>query len=1581
MKDQGMGFSAVLVESRVRRSTVAHVAFATLCLLDFGTSTVYAQRPRGRTTAINAEVALMAPSREVQALLDEAERAISNEQWSEATYALGILLGLEESRKDDFSGVDFFNEKEEFQDLRLEENTEPTTVKKTVFHRAYELIASLPAEATKMIDLRYGLQAAQMLEQAMASSDWAKVSEVASKFGFTTAGQDATLALGQQCLRRGDARGAARLFERLIYQKSAIDRFGPELGVLAASTLQSIGKQSEALSLLESTRKVYSSLDWNWKGTRIGWDSRSVFAKDFFDKMELAGPKSIRTVVKQPWMPNGNANRNADTNGGIPLPILRWHTELHESKQHKDNLELTLKSKLSEGKSTVIPSRTPISVGPWTIASTYDQRIVAIDTLTGRLGWECFYSGMPLGVSMDSYLSRDSHSYNLAAPDYLTKRVWGETLLGAISSDGERIYNISELPAIDVAESFALGQNARVSKMQAFRNYNVMQCWSVKEEGKIKWEVGGQKSLTEPKLTGMLFLGCPLPHENELLVLGELNGDLYLLALEPESGKLRWRQPLTTNYGTIAGDLMRRSTGAMPAADGSVIVCPTISGYLIAFDKSDRSLLWAFKYPVKSNLMNANQVGVFGQVERADFSPLTPRSADVSAVIHDGIVVFAPSDGNDAYGIKISDGSLLWRLSDSKIDQVRYVAGAWKDMAIVVTHAGIAAVDIKTGIPKWPAIAFPDGHQTIGRGVRKEGVYLVPTSGQSILQIDLASGKIAETLRVEQPLGNLISVGDRLICASPFELDCYTVREAFQIQLKEELQRDSLSPSGMAKQGELALANGDIDAALTHLELAHKLDPKNAEITLLINKVGIAALMADFDRYQPRVNLFENLAVDTDKIPYLRLMIMGLQKQGKHKETLLTLFKLSKLRTSQRQQQMSGTASMVLSPSWSIQEDRWIATQVQNTVSKLTADDFADLKAMVVAEVASINKLPPHVRRVKLGHFEGFAETEATRLESASQLMVQKDYLQAERLLTSDGMLESGRLALADAVRRRQALANIYARSKRKELAARYLDGDPKLIDAVLRDIAASSNSGMLLPPEPSTVPIHSLKPLNEWPSGKVNAVARAIDIPSLDRTMASETIACKWKTRIGDSLAGWQVHFASSNLVFTNASSGDTFQIYVETGVQDKSVVPIVHSVDSIVLLEIYGSIIAIDTLRGATRQMEGMLWRESLVPTYPEGRPRLQTDKKAWGLATPKIDFRVAGVSRSGIVCLMEDELACFDLATGVKVWTRRGFKGCSFAESDGKLNVYDPTRRMRLDLKMKDGSISNETPMEIEGANALASVGRYWLMEVSSKKEAKPTQLLLVDSQDGRTAFETELPPLSQIAIDGETGVVLLKQNKELTYWNIADGKEFVREIDRDLNFNQISVQRFGDTMLLMLYHKQLKLESINVAPDESDSSFIPVSGLMFALSAKDASDLWEQSPSVTQFFFPVSQSRNSPFAIFVRMLKMNKIQQRASDFMSIAAVDIRNGRVVYSADDFPAIRGLGFTQQIQAAQNKVVVEYLGTRVELTQTEEAQEGSPVFDFGKLELAEFKKRIEARARELKNNSPPPKPDPTSNP
>jgi outer membrane protein assembly factor BamB len=1556
-----------------RSGKVSHRLLMSLFLLLISgvfDSVAWAQRRQFRNAAVPTEGILMPAPREIQVLIDEARANIEAQQWSEATLALGLLLGLEESEQEDSTGIDFFLVDE----ADAEKFASPND---SVYQRVFRLIESLPLEATKFMDLRYGVRANQLLEKAIRESDWAAIGSVAGRFGFTTAGQDACVIMGEHWLRKGEPRRAARFLSMAFRQKSAMTRLGPELGVLTASAYQSASMQSEAIRCIESTRNQFSTVSFDWGGSKVGWEGRLKRTEDVLDALRLEGSHAINRIVKQPLYFGGNANRNSDTNAGVPLPILRWHTELHESKQHKDNLEKTLKEKLAQGKSTTIPSRVPIAVGQWLIASTYDQRIVAVDIQTGRLGWECFYSGMPLGFSMDRFPSRDSHALNLAAPDYLIKRVWGESAVGMPTSDGQRIFSISELPAIDIAESFAIGQNARVSKPQGARNFNVMQCWSIREEGKIKWEVGGQKSPAEPKLAGALFLGAPLPHDQELLVIGEINSDVYLFALAPETGRLLWRQPMATNLSPIATDPTRRSLGVVPAADGSIIVCPTLSGYLVGFDSVSRSLLWSFQYPIKIVPGSQNQVTLFGQSEPGDFSPFLGRSADVSVTIHEGVALFAPSDGDAVYAISIDSGKLLWQ-SDSKSDLVRYVAGAWNGTALIANQSSLAAFDLKTGKERWPQIQLAKEIQVVGRGVRKGAAFFLPTSSQEILQIDLEKGVISETVKVERPLGNLISSGDRLICASPYQLDCYTVREAFQSQLKDDLQKNSVSRVGLTKQGELALAIGDFDSALSFLEQAKAMEPNSAEVLILLNKVGVAALSADFAKYVDRVNLSKDLAFDRERVPYLRLLVRGLQSQGRYKEALLKMLELSEIRISQRQDQIAGSDLAVQTPQWTVQDDRWISTQIRRCMDKLTPVQLRELESEIETKVVSIARLQPNVRRLMMEHMESIPELENLRTESAWDLIQQSDLLQAERLLMSDGYLEKSDPKSIDALRRRTLLAELYSRTRRYELALNLLDGDVVRFNKILEgisDVTLRMREAIPLPPK--TQPF---KPLQEWPTGEVITTTNQVVMPPLGRPALLESMnACRWKTRVGDSLQGWSVLYGAGNFTFSSTRNEDEFRSYVDIGNQDKATLPTVHSVDSIVLIELNREIMAINTLTASNNEQNGLLWREAfeILPNEFEkgrGRPGV-VPQNSWGLPAPRSAIRIASVSRLGVVVLYEDNLVCLDIATGNKLWTATGFKDCQFASFQGSLNVYQPKKKSIQHLDLRDGAILSESPLDSEW-NWVATSGKYWLMESTATKYS----LSLLDSADGRSVFSKQFTRDTRLALDGETSVIALQVSGALTYWNILDEKEYTTQVQSEGGFSSITAHRFGDTILVMPNSSALGIDFLQVAPTVSDPGFAPLAGRLTAISAKDGSQVWKQNNLVRQFSFPLAQDRNSPIAVFVRRLTLSKVAGTVDyDSMSIAAVDLRDGRVVFAKDDLGATRERGFVERVLSDENTISVDYLGTNVTMKFVEQGASqkatDQPTYDFGNVDEKEFKNSIEAklkaRATELQPAAP----------
>jgi len=122
---------------------------------------------------------LLTAPREVEVLLSDAQEAIDRKQWAEVSIALGQLLGIEENAADANPGEDYF----------LSPAARTKDGAKTVLGQAKAMLENLPEEAKQAVELRYGVKAKQMLDQAVASDDLGLLYQLSSRYGFTDAGR------------------------------------------------------------------------------------------------------------------------------------------------------------------------------------------------------------------------------------------------------------------------------------------------------------------------------------------------------------------------------------------------------------------------------------------------------------------------------------------------------------------------------------------------------------------------------------------------------------------------------------------------------------------------------------------------------------------------------------------------------------------------------------------------------------------------------------------------------------------------------------------------------------------------------------------------------------------------------------------------------------------------------------------------------------------------------------------------------------------------------------------------------------------------------------------------------------------------------------------------------------------------------------------------------------------------------------------------------------------------------------------------------------------------------------------------
>ena len=1533
-------------------------------------------------------VMLTAP-REVETLLEDAQQAIEQKQWAEASIALGQLLGIEDNDAGGNLGEDYFLSSQ----VRLKSGP------KTVLGQAKKMLEQMPDEAKQAIELRYGVKAKQILLKAIESDDKRLLFQLASRFGFTDAGRDASLLLARELLSTGNPAEGVQILESLLQDPIARNRFGSALGVLAVATKNACSPDAEVKKLLAQVRQHYPNVSLDWNGSRVGWNDKTT-SESIVESLSKENFKKISRRISQPQFEGGSLDRNANTLGGLPIPILRWSVDLHESAQHKENLERTLRKELSERRSHLIPTRNPVSSNGLVFVPTYDQRILAIDAKTGKIRWPIVFSGTPLGYSMDRGSNRDSYSLGLPAPDYLVRRVWGDFSTSQISTDSERVFSLSATSAVEVAESFAIGPNVRLNRTPMIRTNNVLQAWSIPEQGKLLWECGGINQSSSEELKGALFLGAPIPVRSELLVIAELNGEVYLVSLSPDTGALNWKQPLVANQGTtIALDPQRRAFGLSPCVDGSLVICPTLSGFLVGYDLNRRELSWSKAYPMNTALIPGAAFNIVGGMDLRETDPMLSRPLDTSAIAHEGVSVFAPSNGIAVYGISNSDGAELWQIAHEDNSTFRYVAGIWNQLAILVYAQKIVGVDLRTGQPAWSEIQIPGGAQVVGKCVRSESKLLVPTSNQSLIEIDLLDGAIKSETRCEKPLGNLSVIGNQLLSSSPFELTSYSIRDSFQMELIEELKLAPGTASVLQKEGELALAKGDMDSALEKLADSMKLAPQDWDIRRSMQKALTMALRIDFDKYVDEVRKYESMIKDLDPPTYLRVLVHGLEDQQRWSEALEKMLELSDSRLSRRLNQLMDGMSLEAGSKWSIQEDTWISARIARLAEQIPEEQWATIKPKILQRLEVNPKQDPSLLRLRLQHFEGLPFTQASRLLYAKSLG-NRSMIDAEYLLTaSDRQSEAVRLAMAE----------LYLKGERPMKSWLELQKDDTKFLAVANELTGRNAPSFLRYDDPNAMLIRFKERVTaaaeskSWAQGKVDVTTSFAEPNAMGQFQSHNegANACQIGIVYGDSFKDWQAYFNNGLIHLVQPNTGEQIQYnLLDVGLQNRLTPPRIHAINSIIIIELTDQVVALDLFHANLSQQDGQLWNSVFekVTTQAslQGRGRVNSiERNSWGLVIPKRSFRIVDVSRWGVVVQADSELTSIHPLLGTKQWSLQGLENASVVSKDGFLYALETSNSKISKIDPRDGLVIQEIKTDQEGWSTLTTLAHRWILQPvrqSGADLASRMKLRVVEPTTGQVVLSADHTIDTRLATVGDVGLVALRTDGSMTYWNVQNGTESTHEAEVEGKFSSISAQVFGDVALILPHAGAMELDSVQVSPQlRTDPTVAACAGRLFAIRIEDGTLAWEKAQRVKHFLFPISQNRQSPAAVFLRRLTLKNVRGMALDFTSIALVDVQTGKLLYQKHDLPAVRGDAFRQQLLPNQNLMTVKLYGnlfkikwtgqpwdppSEAETTNTDST--GQPA--IGELDLEQFQATAEELADRIKNGQPIPGLTPPNN-
>jgi outer membrane protein assembly factor BamB len=453
-------------------------------------------------------------------------------------------------------------------------------------------LESLPETGRRLYEEVYAATAADLLEQARRSGDLDRVADISRRFSNTDAGQQALVQLALLAYDRGELLAAARWFDRLSPEQLA--GLSAPVSLKYAHALKVEGREERARELFESAAARSPG------ETRLETWWRQVEQPGFLPTPRSDWPQSY-----------GDASHAAAAAGGEPLLSPEWRMPMTFVHSVAGQVE-SLTQDLRDAGRACLPAMFPVTAGGKAAVRTL-RGLQVIDIATGESVWEQkleeasperLLSGLAVDAGIANHhrirVMNGARYGEMGEPDQhpLTNLLYRDAVFGTLATDGEQLFALDEHAVLGRTNSgYLWAQEKEVDPFGRDWTCNRLVSYDL-ETGRELWRVGGPRR-QEPfdlPLAGTYFFGAPTIVGDELFVIGERDSEVSLHVLERRTGRPIYSQPLANSTANIEVDMARRFWACQPAVSQGVVVCPTTAGWVVAVDRTQRRLLWAYGY-------------------------------------------------------------------------------------------------------------------------------------------------------------------------------------------------------------------------------------------------------------------------------------------------------------------------------------------------------------------------------------------------------------------------------------------------------------------------------------------------------------------------------------------------------------------------------------------------------------------------------------------------------------------------------------------------------------------------------------------------------------------------------------------------------------------------------------------------------------------------------------------------------------------------------------------------------------------------------------------------------------------------
>lgn len=696
--------------------------------------------------------------------LQAARDNLRTESWAEAVPLLQTLL---DGKEDALILV-----------KRAAPNGQETTQWTGVRAEAARLLAGLPPRGREFHDLLFGPSARGMLAAATAKGDARLLAEVVRRFPCTDAGAEATRLLGVYHLDRARYTLAAVCFERLL-ERGNSDRVAPVTLFTAALAFRRAGDGTRAEQVWKrlAVRIPY--------GLRLGDRTASLAElKQEYDRAVDPAPPALSIA-------------------SVPPLEARWT----RPTAHETLTQLWLREAVRTQEASAEPilsASLPMTVGDKVIYRSH-RGIHAVDATTGKELWETSSEWSFDRLASEPRYATHLESWVNGYLEYSPHVLFGNGLVGALSTDGARVYAVDDLAVPPYRHSNRSGGRWRLELdwpdfgpglTEAAQHSRLLALDA--QSGKPVWELGGARVDSDAgELSDSYFLAPPLPLDGRLFVLAEKHGELFLACLDAAGGDLLWKQALAYAPNRLLHDPGRRVQAARPAYGQGVLVCPTNAGVVLGVDVLTPGLAWAYPYRAEASALTVTELSWERRGRQGPTRVTAEWKVPVTIIQGDHVLLTAP-DAPSIHCLNLRNGSLLWKAS--RADNDLYVAGVFAGKVLVVGKQACRALDLASGRQLWRlATGLPSGH-----GVASGGVYYLPLKeavrekAPAVYALDVDKGVVldrAVSPRKDVP-GNLVFCRDSVFSQTATTLTAYSRQGAEHEKAKPEINLPEPNRSG-----------------------------------------------------------------------------------------------------------------------------------------------------------------------------------------------------------------------------------------------------------------------------------------------------------------------------------------------------------------------------------------------------------------------------------------------------------------------------------------------------------------------------------------------------------------------------------------------------------------------------------------------------------------------------------------------------------------------------------------------------------------------------------------------------------------